>query len=205
MAVLRSVAIAFLCCGFIGAAQAATDDDPFAPSPSAQGSVPTPPTGTAPSTPSAAAPTAPPATAPGAANAAAPTTPARLLTECEGVNLTDVDCRNSNGGLLAKSAGYVLLCVLLFSILRMAWNRRGTSSAGVRFILPLLFSGAAAGTLVGLDPLRSRLLTCCIANPDFVATVHFQDSEVARAVLFGVLPAMVVYLVVAVVEKLVKR
>ncbi len=166
-----------------GVGHAANDDDPFAPKAGASDQPPNP--GAAPSSPTAPAAPLPP--------------------ECNGVNLTEDICQQSNNGLLAKTAGYAVLAVLLFTILRMWWNRRGTSSAPVRFITPMLLAGAGAGTLSGLDPLRSVHLKCCIANHDFVTKVLLQDSEVARAVLLGVLPAFALFFVVAVLEKLLKR
>jgi hypothetical protein len=71
--------------------------------------------------------------------------------------------------------------------------------------VPMLLAGVDAGVFAGIDPLRSVHLKCCVANHDFVTRVYLQDSEVARAVLFGVLPALVLFVAVAVVEKLLKR
>lgn len=205
MAGLRSVAGIAVICALSGAALGATDDDPFAPKAGAPGATDTPPatgttTPTAPSTDTPAAPATPVAPATGT-----PAAPAPQAAECENVNPSAEKCRDANTSLLLKAAGYTLIAVLLLSILRMWWNKRGTSTAGVRYLFPMVLAGGVAGTLAGLDPMRSTILKCCIANQDFVSNIHLQDSEVARAVLLGALPAIGVFVVVAAVEKLVKR
>jgi hypothetical protein len=113
------------------------------------------------------------------------------------LHITSALCQKQNQQLGMVAAGYVIGCVLLTSLWRGWWNRRGTSSATVRLMLPMLTGAAAAGALVALDPARGADLECCLASNVLRAEILLQDSTIARALLLGALPAIVLYLLVA--------
>jgi hypothetical protein len=142
-----------------------------------------------------------PATTPGneqPADAAAPApSPA-----CE--YITKSICSSQNSGLLLKSGAYVVIAVLLFSLLRVWWDRRGTRTAGVRFVATLLPAAGTAGILAYLDPTRGQDLTCCLASSIFKSEILIQDSALARGALLGFVPAAVLFVLVAIILKIVK-
>ena len=124
------------------------------------------------------------------------------LSDCQ---VTSTRCAKQNTGLFLTALAYVIVCVLLASIVRVVWNKRGTSGAGVRFFVPMLIAAAPAALLVGLDPARSHDLTCCLASGTFSAQIFLQDSSLGRAFLLGLLPAALLFLVVTMVVGFIKR
>lgn len=171
------------------ASAAAPAPDPFA----------TPPRAGEGSSTSAAAETAPaPATAPAPTTAApAPPSPACEYT-------TEATCSKQNTGLLLKSGAYVFIAVLLGSLLRVWWNRRGTNTAGVRFVATLLPTAGAAGALAYFDPVRGQDLACCLASPVYQGQILMADSALARAALLGFVPAAIAFVLVAIVLRIVR-
>ncbi len=121
---------------------------------------------------------------------------------CE--HITRNVCSAQNKGLFLKAAGYVLLAVLLFSLLRTWWDRRGTRSAGTRFLATLLPAAALAGTLTYLDPTRGRDLACCLSSSVFASDIVLQDSALGRGVVLGVVPAILLFVLVAITRKIVR-
>jgi hypothetical protein len=120
-------------------------------------------------------------------------------------HITSALCIKQNRQLGLLAGGYVLVCVVLVSVWRAWWNRRGTSTAGVRLIVPMLLGAAGSGLLVGFDPAQGADLRCCLAHRVLRAEILLQDSDVARAFLFGAAPAVVLYLVVAVAAGLTRE
>jgi len=121
---------------------------------------------------------------------------------CE--HITKRICSTQNTGLLLKSAAYVVIAVLLFSLLRVWWDRRGTRTAGVRFVATLLPAAGVAGVVSYLDPTRGQDLTCCLASAVFESEILLQDSALARGALLGFVPAAVLFVVVAIGLKAIK-
>ena len=118
--------------------------------------------------------------------------------------ITKSVCSSQNTGLLLKSGAYVIIAVLLFSLLRVWWDRRGTRTAGVRFVATLLPAAGTAGVLAYLDPTRGQDLTCCLASSIFKSEILIQDSALARGALLGFVPAAVLFVLVAIILKIVK-
>lgn len=137
-----------------------------------------------------------------AATGVAPAAPPGASPACE--YLTQPTCDGENTGLLLKSGAYVFLAVLLFSLLRVWWDRRGTNTAGVRFVATLLPAAGAAGALAYLDPARSERLACCLGSAMFKSEILLQDASIARAALLGFVPAALAFVLVAVVLRIVK-
>jgi len=121
---------------------------------------------------------------------------------CE--HITKTICSTQNTGLLLKSAAYVVIAVLLFSLLRVWWDRRGTRTAGVRFVATLLPAAGVAGVVSYLDPTRGQDLTCCLASAVFESEILLQDSALARGALLGFVPAAVLFVLVAIGLKAIK-
>jgi hypothetical protein len=171
---------------FTGIPAAGAQPDPFA-----EGSgAPAPGSGAAP----------PPAS--GADPAAPGPSPSAPPTACD--YITQSTCGTQNTGLLLKSGAYVFVAVLLFSLLRVWWDRRGTNTAGVRFVATLLPAAGTAGTLAYLDPARGRDLECCLASAVYQGQILFQDSALARAAVLGFVPAAVAFVLVAVLHRMMK-
>lgn len=139
---------------------------------------------------------APPASEPARVDPAPPS-PA-----CE--HITKQICSAQDSGLLLKSAAYVLISVLLFSLIRVWWDKRGTSTAGVRFVATLLPAAAGAGALSYLDPTRGQDLKCCLASAVFKSEILFQDSALARGAVLGLLPAAALFVIIAIVLKVLR-
>ena len=144
------------------------------------------------------------ATQPPAAQGSAAGVP-DVVTTAACQHVTKEVCAKSNTPLIATSVGYVIVCVVAMTVLRVWWNRRGTSSAGIRFMVPLFFGSVGAGILAAFDPLRGQDLICCLASGVFKAEILLQDSTAGRAVLLGALPAVVLFVIVAIIEKMMKR
>jgi hypothetical protein len=121
---------------------------------------------------------------------------------CE--HITKTICSGQNTGLLLKSGAYVAIAVLLFSLLRGWWDKRGTRTAGVRFVATLLPAAGLAGALSYLDPTRGQDLKCCLASTVFNSEVLLQDSSLARGALLGFVPAAALFVLVAIILKVVK-
>jgi hypothetical protein len=107
--------------------------------------------------------------------------------------------------LLGTAGGYVAVSVLIVSVWRSWWNKKGTSSSSVRFWVPMLLGAGSAGALAGFDPARGPDLKCCLASGVFRPEILLQDSTVGRAFLFGVVPALVLYFLVTLVAGMLKR
>ncbi len=118
---------------------------------------------------------------------------------CEEISGTD--CRDQTSTLLLMSGGYVIIAVLLFSLLRLWWDKRGTNTAGVRFVSTLLPAASLAGELAYLDPMRSQTLACCIRMRGYAGYVLLQDSDLGRAALLGFVPAAALFVIVAIIVK----
>lgn len=118
--------------------------------------------------------------------------------------ITKSTCSAQDTGLLLKSGAYVAIAVLIFSLLRVWWDKRGTSTAGVRFVATLLPAAAAAAVLSYLDPARGQDLKCCLASPIFKSQILLQDSAIGRGALLGFLPAAVLFVLVAMIIRKVK-
>lgn len=101
--------------------------------------------------------------------------------------------------MLAIDGGYVIACVFLVALLRAWLNKRGTGSGALRFFFPMLLGAGGAGALAGLDPARGGDLACCLAHATFRAEILLQDSTIGRAMLFGALPAAVLFTVIVVI------
>jgi hypothetical protein len=128
--------------------------------------------------------------------------PSAAPTACD--YITQSTCGAQNTGLLSKSGAYVFVAVLLFSLLRVWWDRRGTNTAGVRFVATLLAAAGTAGTLAYLDPARGQDLECCLASAVYQGQILFQDSALARAAVLGFVPAAVAFVLVAVIHRMMK-
>lgn len=194
----------------LGAATARAQRDPFdnlptTPTPTTPPTTPATPS-TTPLTPTPAPPTpatTPPPSPPPPSPESLPSPTTGPSPECD--HVTAEICDSTNRRLLATSAGYVLVMILLFTIVRVWWNHRGTSTSGVRLLVTLALATAGAGLLVGLDPIRAHDLTCCLDDQTLKSHILLQDSQPGRIALFGVLPCAVLFFLVAFVEKLVKR
>jgi hypothetical protein len=147
----------------------------------------------------------------GAAGSATPTPPAGDPARvdpappspaCE--HITKQICSAQDSGLLLKSAAYVIIAVLLFTLIRVWWDKRGTSTAGVRFVATLLPAAAGAGALSYLDPTRGQDLKCCLASAVFKSEILFQDSALARGAVLGLLPAAALFVIIAIVLKVLR-
>jgi hypothetical protein len=121
---------------------------------------------------------------------------------CE--HVTKQICGAQDSGLLLKSAAYVIIAVLLLTLVRVWWDKRGTSTAGVRFVATLLPAALGAGALAFLDPTRGQDLKCCLASAIFKNEILFQDSAMARGAVLGLLPAAALFVIVAIVLKVVR-
>ncbi len=126
-----------------------------------------------------------------------------LAAQCE--HVTSALCAKQNTTMLAIDGGYVVASVLLVALLRAWLNKRGTGGGGLRFFLPLLLGAGGAGALAGLDPARGADLACCLAHGTFRAEILLQDSNVGRALLFGALPAAVLFTLVVVIVGAIRR
>lgn len=123
--------------------------------------------------------------------------------KCE--HITSAVCGKQNTMLLATAGGYVVVTVILVSVWRSWWNKKGTGTASIRLWLPMLLGAATAGLLAGFDPARSEDLKCCLASGVFRPEILLQDSSIGRAFLFGALPAIVLYFLVTLGTGLSKR
>ncbi len=153
--------------------------------------------------PGAATATAQPPSAASAGSAPGPVATVATLPGCE--HITRVLCEKQNNTMLALDGGYVAGCVLVAALLRAWFNRRGTGSIAFRFLLPLLLASLGAGILTATDPARGPDLACCLGTAAFRAQVLLQDSSIGRAVLFGALPAVVLFTVVVIVIRAIKK
>jgi len=147
----------------------------------------------------------------GAASGSAPTPsasdpavaePARPSPACE--QITKQICSAQDSGLLLKSAAYVVIAVLLLTLIRVWWDKRGTGTAGVRFVATLLPAALGAGVLSYLDPTRGQDLKCCLASAIFKNEILFQDSALARGAVLGLLPAAALFVIFAIVLKVLR-
>lgn len=129
--------------------------------------------------------------------------PSELAGKCE--HVTSALCAKQNGAMIAVDVGYVVVCVVIVALLRAWLNKRGTGSGGLRFFLPLLLGAGGAGALAGLDPARGADLACCLAHGTFRAEILLQDSTVGRALLFGALPAAVLFTLIVVIIGAIRR
>lgn len=154
--------------------------------------------------PFAAPGAAPAATAsPGAPQATASAPDAQVSATCE--HITAALCDKQNNSMLALDAGYVAGSVFIAALIRAWFNKRATGSNAFRFLFPMLLAVAGAGALTGTDPARGADLSCCLLSPAFRDHVLLQDSTIGRAVLFGVLPAAVLYVLVVVIVRAIRR
>jgi hypothetical protein len=119
----------------------------------------------------------------------------KISPEC--AHVTKAVCGRQGTPLLLTAAAYVAAAVIVGIIWKRIWDKRGTSTPGVRFMTPLSISAAIAGVLCGLDPVRGGDLTCCLANGVLRSEILLQDNNMARAFLLGVVPAAVLYAIVA--------
>jgi hypothetical protein len=126
-----------------------------------------------------------------------------LAGKCD--HVTSALCAKQNSMMLAVDAGYVVVCVLLVALLRAWLNKRGTGGGAMRFFLPLFLGAGGAGALAGLDPARGADLACCLAHGTFRSEILLQDSTVGRALLFGALPAAVLFTLVVIIIGAVRR
>lgn len=121
---------------------------------------------------------------------------------CE--HITTSICSTQSTGIVLKSGAYIIISVLLFSLLRLWWDKRGTSTAGVRFVTTLLPAAASAGALAYFDPMRGQDLACCLASSAYTSEILLQDSALGRAALLGFVPAAALFVVVAIIVKAVR-
>jgi hypothetical protein len=120
---------------------------------------------------------------------------------CE--HITGAICTKQNNSMLGVAAAYVGVCVLVACLLRAWFNKRATGSNAFRFIFPMFLAAAGATALVALDPAAGADLRCCLESSVFRSQIILQDSNLGRAALFGLLPAIVLYtLVVFVISKI---
>lgn len=122
-----------------------------------------------------------------------------LDPQCE--HITGELCGKANTGLIATAVGYVLFCVILFTGIRIWWDRRGTSKGVIRFVVTGALAAGIAATLAGLDPFRGETLRCCIDSPVFRAYVLLQDSSIGRALLLGLLPTSALFVLAMVGQR----
>lgn len=113
---------------------------------------------------------------------------------CE--HITSALCAKQNNAMLALEGGYVAACVFIAALLRAMFNKRATGSNAFRFLFPMLLAAGGAGTLTALDPARGADLACCLGSSTFRAQILLQDSTIGRALLFGALPAAILFTVV---------
>jgi len=145
---------------------------------------------------------APAAVAPKPDTAAPSATTETPAPACE--HITTSVCSAQNTGIVLKSGAYIIVAVLLFSLIRLWWDKRGTSTAGVRFVATLLPAAGIAGVLAYLDPMRGQDLACCLASSTYTSEVLLQDSALGRAALLGFVPAAALFVVVAIIVKAVR-
>jgi hypothetical protein len=133
--------------------------------------------------------------------------PAAVASDAAGKcdHITSALCGKQNSAMIGVDAGYVVVSVLIVALLRAWLNKRGSGGGALRFFLPMFLGAGAAGTLAGLDPARGADLACCLANGTFRAEILLQDSTVGRALLFGALPAAVLFTLVVVIIGAVRR
>ena len=85
---------------------------------------------------------------------ALPAAPKAVKEGCE--YITKDVCDKSNTGILLTCAGYVIVLVAAFSLLRRLLDRRGGMSSGAAFLLTLIGAAGGAAALAALDPIRSN-------------------------------------------------
>lgn len=119
--------------------------------------------------------------------------------------ITKETCGKSNTSQFLTSGAYVFASVLLFSLVRMWWNKKGTSTIAVRLLVPMALAAIVAGVLVALDPARGQDLRCCIETAVFKGEVFMADSAPGRVAVLGVVPAIVLFFLVTLVEGVVRR
>lgn len=120
-------------------------------------------------------------------------------------HLTSARCSEQNTTMLGMAAGYVVLCVAVVALWRASWAKKGHGSQAAQFFVPMFVGAISAGALVGLDPARGEDLRCCLADAVFRPAILFQESNAARAVVLGVLPAALLYTVIVFVQGALRR
>jgi len=134
-----------------------------------------------------------------------PGNPIQAAVDAACGHITSALCGQQNTPMIATAAGYVVVSTLIVLVWRASWEKRGTNTGGVRFLVPMTVGAALAGTLTGLDPARGDALRCCLANAVFRPEILLADSAIGRAFLFGVLPAMMLYTLGAFISGMLKH
>lgn len=114
-------------------------------------------------------------------------------------------CSKANTTFLTMCAGYVVVTLLICVLWTVLWSGRSPSGAGMKFAIPLVLGGVVAAVAVGFDPFASENYLCCVADSTFHATLFLGESRVARALVLGLLPFLVLYVIVVFVVKAVRR
>ena len=113
--------------------------------------------------------------------------------------LSEKICKEANTSLFLVSAGYLLVCLFLALLLNSIWASREPANPLVPFLVPLILFAIINAVLVGIDPMGSANLECCLASGVFRVTLFLGDSAVARALVLGALPCGVLYALILVI------
>ena len=105
-------------------------------------------------------------------------------------------CKGVTSSLLLVSGGYLLVCLLFGVIINAWWSRRSAGSEWGPFLAPMFLMATVNGILVGLDPLASANLKCCLANALFRTELLLGDTLPGRVFLLGVVPLIALYVLV---------
>ncbi len=142
---------------------------------------------------------------PGSGSASPDSTTATAVPSKGCEYITKETCSKSNTSQYVTSGAYVFGSVLVFSVVRMWWNRKGTSTIGVRLLVTMALAAIVAGVLVALDPARGQDLRCCVETAVFKGEVFLSGSAPGRVAVLGVVPAVVLFFLVTLVEGVVRR
>jgi len=116
------------------------------------------------------------------------------------------DCEKAGTSFLI-SAGLIDL-VSLFVGLALWWlmTRRLWLKPGQRFFLSLSVAMSVASTVIGCNPFASPVLLCCLDSTEMMKYVMFSELVPwTRGIVLGAGPVLVVFFLVFVVARLVRR
>jgi len=119
--------------------------------------------------------------------------------------LSEKICKEANKSLFFVCAGYLVVCLFLALLLNSFWAKRESGSPLIPFLVPLVLFAIINGVLVGVDPLGSTNLGCCLADGVFRVTLFLGDSAVARALVLGALPFGILYAIIVVIVRFIQN
>ncbi len=149
---------------------------PTDPAPTAADAAVAPaPTPAVPSAPAPVEPVAPPATG--------------------GAYLNQEMCEQANTNGLVAAGGYAFGSALVGVLLFMVMRKKLWGTAFTRYTAAVLVAAVLSTVLVGWDPIRADVLTRCMdPNQGFTQYVFLGSMVVARALVLGLVPSVLVTL-----------